>query len=78
MQLADLPYIPARMHLTGTARSDFERQVAEVYRSDPSVTIRAIAAQTGRSYGNIHRALTTGGVRIRSRNDRKRTRADKP
>jgi helix-turn-helix protein len=54
-----------RARITGSDREKFAVQVAEQYAG--GMTIREIATFHGRSFGNIHKILTEGGVTFRGR-----------
>ncbi|MBX6371682.1 MAG: transcriptional regulator [Acidothermus sp.] len=59
--------------VTGSER---ERLAAELRRKyDQGFSIRALAEQTGRSYGFVHRILTESGVQLRGRGGATRGRA---
>ncbi|MFF3698970.1 helix-turn-helix domain-containing protein [Streptomyces sp. NPDC002221] len=51
--------------ITGAARNQLTDELAKAYASGQS--IRAIAVDTGRSYGFVHRLLTEAGVTLRGR-----------
>lgn len=51
--------------LTGTERQLVAADFAEFYRAGSS--IRALARQTGRSYGGVRRLLLDAGVTLRTR-----------
>ncbi|MFJ5151428.1 helix-turn-helix domain-containing protein [Streptomyces sp. NPDC088353] len=51
--------------LTGTEREVVAADFADLYRKGNS--IRHIARQTGRSYGNVRQLLLDAGVELRSR-----------
>lgn len=56
---------PARRRLTGQALLDAAAELGKAYTAGAS--IRAIASDTGRSYGWVHRTLLIGGVDLRPR-----------
>lgn len=58
--------------ITGSSRERLAGQLATKYADGAS--IRSLAAQTGRSYGFVHRVLVESGVvlRRRGRNNRPR------
>jgi predicted transcriptional regulator len=60
-----LPVIPHRSRLTGPDRVTFARAAAARYRGGAS--IRQLAEESGRSYGAVHRLLSTSGVKFRRR-----------
>ncbi|MFD7539904.1 helix-turn-helix domain-containing protein [Streptomyces sp. NPDC059819] len=51
--------------ITGAVRDQLTDELAKAYKSGRS--IRAIAEDTGRSYGLVHRLLTEAGITMRSR-----------
>lgn len=51
--------------ITGDERGTISDQLRRQYEKGSS--IRAIAAETGRSYGFVHRVLLESGVTLRSR-----------
>jgi len=59
--------------LTGAARDRLSEQLAKKYAKGAS--IRALAEQTGRSYGFVHRVLVESGVALRGRGGSHRARA---
>lgn len=56
--------------ITGADRTKLIAELVEKYNAGAS--IRALAEETGRSYGAIHRMLTESGVDIRSRGGKTR------
>jgi hypothetical protein len=60
-----MPVIAHRARVTGDARDVLARAARARYEGGAS--IRAIAEESGRSYGAMHRLLTATGVRLRSR-----------
>ncbi len=58
--------------VTGAVRDQLGAELVEKYTEGAS--IRALAAQTGRSYGFIHRVLIEAGVPLRGRGGDNRTR----
>jgi Helix-turn-helix domain len=59
--------------VTGPDRSMLATSLAGRYEAGES--IRSLAAETGRSYGFIHRILTERGVTLRSRGGAPKRRA---
>jgi hypothetical protein len=57
--------------ITGAARDKLGSQLVKKYEKGSS--IRALAEETGRSYGFIHRVLSESGVTLRSRGGATRT-----
>ena len=57
--------------VTGNDRSKLATDLKRRYDSGES--IRALAAETGRSYGFVHRLLTETGVTLRGRGGATRT-----
>ena len=51
--------------ITGTDRSKLSADLKRKYTSGSS--IRVLAAETGRSYGFVHRMLSESGVQLRGR-----------
>ena len=51
--------------ITGDDRAELGRRLRERYQAGAS--IRELAAETGRSYGFIHRILVDNGVQLRRR-----------
>jgi predicted transcriptional regulator len=66
---------PARRLTSGAERDKVAADLKSKYEAGAS--IRALAEQTGRSYGGVHRLLADAGVMFRSRGGaaRKRTGA---
>jgi hypothetical protein len=58
--------------ITGAARDKLGSQLVKRYEKGSS--IRALAEETGRSYGFIHRVLSESGVTLRSRGGATRTK----
>ncbi|ABK52913.1 transcriptional regulator [Acidothermus cellulolyticus 11B] len=59
--------------VTGSER---ERLAAELRKKyDQGLSIRALAEQTGRSYGFVHRILTESGTQLRGRGGATRGRS---
>lgn len=56
---------PKGTRVTGDARAALAADLAQRYRSGES--IRALAADVGRSYGFVHRLLVENGVTLRGR-----------
>ncbi|HEY8456170.1 MAG TPA: helix-turn-helix domain-containing protein [Actinopolymorphaceae bacterium] len=52
-------------HVTGKDRDELSAELSRKYAEGAS--IRMLAAETGRSYGFIHRVLREAGVELRSR-----------
>ncbi|WP_331753049.1 helix-turn-helix domain-containing protein (plasmid) [Streptomyces sp. NBC_00637] len=52
----DLPRIPPGVHLQGDEAALFEVKVVKAY-TERFASIRDICAETGRSYGSIHKLL---------------------
>jgi hypothetical protein len=63
------------VRVTGEERDRVAADLAKKYERGAS--IRALAEQTGRSYGFVHRVLTEAGVSLRGRGGatRRRTRS---
>jgi transposase-like protein len=56
--------------------SDRDKLAADLKRKyDSGVSIRALAEETGRSYGFVHRMLTESGVTLRGRGGATRGRS---
>lgn len=51
--------------ITGTQRDTMAKELRKQYESGKS--IRDLAAETGRSYGFVHRVLSESGVQLRGR-----------
>ncbi|MGH3677424.1 MAG: helix-turn-helix domain-containing protein [Mycobacterium sp.] len=68
-----LPTIKANTRIMGDVRTQLRDRVAKQYERGAS--IRALAEQTGRSYGFIHRLLGESGVTLRGRGGRTRVGA---
>lgn len=58
--------------LTGARREQLAKELAESYQSGRS--IRQLAADTGRSYGAVHRLLVDHGVVLRGRGGARRAK----
>lgn len=58
-------------HVSGPARENVRAAAAEQYAA--GATVRAIAADLGRSYGFVHRLLVESGIELRSRGARSKT-----
>ena len=58
--------------ITGVARDKLGSQLTKKYEKGAS--IRALAEETGRSYGFIHRVLSESGVTLRGRGGATRTK----
>lgn len=65
MPQPQLPTIKAHTRIMGDDRTQLRDRVARHYERGAS--IRALAEQTGRSYGFIHRLLGESGVTLRGR-----------
>ena len=59
--------------VTGTAREQLASDLKNKYESGES--IRALAQETGRSYGFVHRMLSESGVTLRGRGGATRGKA---
>lgn len=59
--------------IAGTDRDQVARELTEKYTAGAS--IRALAVETGRSYGWVHRVLTENNVPLRGRGNTKRTKS---
>lgn len=59
--------------LTGASRERLAAELRAQYEQG-NVSIRDIAAETGRSYGFVHRLLTESGVKLRGRGGATRRR----
>lgn len=69
----DLPHLASKSRITGGPRADLGVRLKAAYESGKSV--EAIAHETGRSYGFVHRLLRECGAQFRGRGgprDRKR------
>ena len=58
--------------ITGSDRSKLASELKKKYTSGSS--IRALAEETGRSYGFVHRVLSETGVTLRGRGGATRTK----
>jgi predicted transcriptional regulator len=58
--------------ISGADRDKLGSQLAKKY--DKGTSIRALAEETGRSYGFIHRVLSESGVTLRGRGGATRTK----
>jgi predicted transcriptional regulator len=58
--------------ISGAARDKLGSQLVKKYEKGSS--IRALAEETGRSYGFIHRVLSESGATLRSRGGATRTK----
>ena len=58
--------------VTGAAREQLAADLRKKYEAGQS--IRALAEQTGRSYGFVHRVLSETGVTLRGRGGATRTK----
>ncbi|WEP00044.1 helix-turn-helix domain-containing protein [Streptomyces sp. FXJ1.172] len=58
--------------ITGEARDRLASELKKAYEGGAS--IRALAEDTGRSYGFVHRILTEAGVSLRNRGGAPRSR----
>lgn len=59
------------VRITGAQRDELANDLKRKYEKGAS--IRALAAQTGRSYGFVHRVLIETGVQLRGRGGPNRT-----
>ena len=57
--------LPKGTRITGADRTRLATQLTAAYASGSS--IRDLAADTGRSYGFVHRVLSESGVQLRGR-----------
>ncbi len=64
-QQSAIPTLSKGARITGTVRSRLAADLKKKYEQGSS--IRALAAETGRSYGFVHRLLVDGGVTLRGR-----------
>ncbi|MEU0657761.1 helix-turn-helix domain-containing protein [Streptomyces lavendulocolor] len=64
---------PARRLPPGPDRDELAAGLREKY--DAGSTVRALAEETGRSYGAVHRLLGEAGVTFRARGGATRARA---
>jgi hypothetical protein len=64
------------VRVTGTQRDKLAADLRRKY--DGGKSIRTIAAETGRSYGFVHRLLSESGVRLRSRGGATRAKKARP
>lgn len=67
--------IKKQQRILGEARDRIRAQIARKY--ERGMSIRALAAETGRSYGFIHRIVTESDVPMRARGGTV-TQGDKP
>ena len=58
--------------LSGARREELAKELAAAYQSGRS--IRQLAAETGRSYGAVHRLLVDHGVTLRGRGGARRAK----
>lgn len=63
--MAQPPTLKAHARITGDARTTLRSTLVRLYEKGAS--IRALAADTGRSYGFIHRILCESNVTLRGR-----------
>lgn len=63
--MSDNPVIKKGARITGGERTTLADDLKAKYAQGAS--IRALAAETGRSYGFVHRILTESDVSLRSR-----------
>ena len=61
--------------ITGSARDKLASDLKKKYEKGAS--IRALAEQTGRSYGFVHRVLSESGVQLRGRGGATRSKQQK-
>jgi hypothetical protein len=64
-QEADVAQLTKGRRITGDERGSLSDQLRREYEQGRS--IRAIAAETGRSYGFVHRVLLESGTTLRGR-----------
>jgi hypothetical protein len=71
-----LSQLPKSKRIVGTQRDELAKSLKEQY--ERGVSIRTLAATTGRSFGFIHTLLLEGGVAMRARGgSRPRTKASR-
>lgn len=68
-----MPDLQKGARITGATRDKLAEDLKEQYREGKS--IRALAAESGRSYGFIHRILSESGVTLRGRGGPTRRKA---
>ncbi|MGW6145699.1 helix-turn-helix domain-containing protein, partial [Streptomyces sp. NPDC055140] len=68
------PSAPPGKRLTGEQAVVFRAHVVSLYSEPNPMSIRAICAETGRSYGNIHTVLKKAGAARRPRGFQKPSR----
>jgi len=67
-----MPDLKKGARITGTQRDKLATDLKKKYEKGAS--IRALAEQTGRSYGFVHRVLSETGVTLRGRGGATRTK----
>ena len=67
-----MPDLKKGARITGTQRDKLATDLKKKYEKGAS--IRALAEQTGRSYGFVHRVLSETGVTLRGRGGDTRTK----
>ena len=60
-----MPPLKKGRRITGTERDQLTSKLRKQY--DKGVSIRALAKETGRSYGFVHRLLVESGTTLRGR-----------
>lgn len=75
-QEADVAELAKGRRITGNERGDLSADLRRRYEAGSS--IRALAADTGRSYGFIHRVLLESGAKLRGRGGATRSRKQQP
>jgi hypothetical protein len=68
----DMPDLKKGARITGPQRDKLATDLKKKYEKGAS--IRALAEQTGRSYGFVHRVLSETGVTLRGRGGATRTK----
>lgn len=63
------------VRITGPGRDRLAKEICRKYESGQ--TIRALAEETGRSYGFVHRLLADAGVPLRARGGATRSKSRK-
>jgi hypothetical protein len=67
-----VPELKKGSRVTGTERDKLSTGLKKKY--DSGASIRQLAADTGRSYGFIHRVLSESGAKLRGRGGATRTK----
>jgi hypothetical protein len=67
-----VPELKKGSRVTGTERDKLSTGLKKKY--DGGASIRQLAADTGRSYGFIHRVLSESGAKLRGRGGATRTK----